>query len=421
MTKPSILTQQDQQLLTSTEFETLVVGLSGGLDSVVLLHALVQLQLTHKLSALHVHHGLSPNADDWLQHCERLCAQWQVPFTAHRVTVSSKGSIETAARDARYQCFAQALGSQDVLLLAHHGDDQAETVLFRLLRGTGGRGLAGIPTQRPLGKGTLLRPLLSQTKAQLRAYAQQHQLQWVEDESNQDTTFSRNHIRHKILPVLENYAPNVTQQLQQTAQRLETDYRILDRLADKELQKGCNPWGGLDWASLSDLPEDERLFWLQHFLRKHQLTLTYEQVKNLDKNSAASKDQQPLILAGNQRIQRFQECLYVLPADTAVENIALVSGVALQRAFDDICVTGSGELELRQRPQKALLEMPSGQHRPLKKWLNDQKIPIWWREHLPYVYRNGNLVAIGTLWQHPHVKDIEVTWQLNGTLVLPAK
>jgi len=180
------------------------VGLSGGVDSVVLLHQLKK-QLP-RVSAIHVHHGLSPNADAWTRFCRRLCKRWGVPLTVYRVSVSRKDKgLEAAAREARYQAFKET--KADVVALAHNLDDQAETVLMNLLRGAGLRGASGMAERSRLGRKTLLRPLLSVSRAAILAYARRHGLEWIEDESNADQTLTRNFIRRSVGPLLEKKFP----------------------------------------------------------------------------------------------------------------------------------------------------------------------------------------------------------------------
>ena len=181
------------------------VAFSGGLDSTVLLHLLAHLAKNHSLpalSAIHIHHGLQAAADAWPAHCQAICDALGVPLAIVHVHVDAGASLEQAARAARYGAFIEATQPGDVMLAAQHRDDQAETVLFRLLRGTGSRGLAAMPTQRPLGRGHLLRPLLDVSRAELEAYAREHRLLWIEDPSNADQQFSRNYLRQQVFPVL---------------------------------------------------------------------------------------------------------------------------------------------------------------------------------------------------------------------------
>jgi tRNA(Ile)-lysidine synthase len=181
------------------------VGLSGGVDSVVLLHALRELAARRRivLRAVHVHHGISPNADEWSRFCARLCRAWSIPLTRRRVSVgSTRGrGIEAAARDARYRVYAAIRA--DALALAHHRDDQAETVLLNLLRGAGLRGAAGMPPIGVLGSKALIRPLLNVARADVLDYARLHGLAWIEDESNVDETLARGFLRERVAPLLD--------------------------------------------------------------------------------------------------------------------------------------------------------------------------------------------------------------------------
>lgn len=220
--------------------ERLTVGLSGGCDSVVLLHLLNRLGYAGRLDAIHVHHGLSPNADAWAQFCADYCFRLGVPLAIRRVVVDpSLGlGLEAAAREARYQVFAEAAG--DCLLLAHHRGDQAETVLFNLLRGAGVTGVAGMPAERAFGKLRLLRPLLDSSRADIEAYAGQAGLAWVDDESNADTSLTRNFLRHDALVALNQRFPAAESSLAQAACHFSEAAGLLDDLA------------ALDWQQTSD-------------------------------------------------------------------------------------------------------------------------------------------------------------------------
>ena len=184
------------------------VGLSGGIDSVVLLHLLHGLapRFGYRLSATHVNHGLSPNAADWQKFCSSFCLGLGIPFKAMRVTVKRQGrGLEAAAREARRAAMLKL--KVDFVAFGHHLDDQAETVLFNLLRGTGLEGASGMPAIGRLGGKTLLRPLLEVSRAEIRAYAARHGLGWIEDESNADEALTRNFIRRSVGPLLETRFP----------------------------------------------------------------------------------------------------------------------------------------------------------------------------------------------------------------------
>lgn len=193
--------------------DQLCVGLSGGRDSVVLLHLLAGLGLNGRLSAIHVHHGLSPRADAWSDFCCDLCGHLGIPLAVERVAVprDSGLGLEAAARRARYAAFAGC--DADCLLLAHHQGDQAETLLFNLLRGAGVTGAAAMPVERLQGGLRILRPLLAVPQAAIAACAAEAGLVWVEDESNANVDFSRNFLRHDVLPLLEGRFPGAVERL----------------------------------------------------------------------------------------------------------------------------------------------------------------------------------------------------------------
>ncbi len=196
----------------------LALGLSGGVDSVVLLHLLREFATRRGflLSAVHVHHGLSPNADAWARFCRKLCREWGVPLTVRRVTVQKKGrGLEAAAREARRAALAAV--PADAIVLAHHLDDQAETVLLNLLRGAGPRGAAAMPAAGRLGDKRLVRPLLQVPRGEILAYARAQHLEWIEDESNRDTKLARNFLRLRVGPLLEERFPRWRESLARAA------------------------------------------------------------------------------------------------------------------------------------------------------------------------------------------------------------
>jgi tRNA(Ile)-lysidine synthase len=215
------------------------VAYSGGLDSTVLLHALVSVlraadfPFRFGLSAIHVNHGLSPNADLWARHCQSFAEKLDVPFVAAKVNVQARSGegIEAAARKVRREAlFAHA---SDVIAMAHHADDQAETVLHNMLRGTGLRGAGGIPGFH----GRIFRPLLSVRKETLQHYALAHGLSWIEDESNADPYFTRNYLRHEVLPTMRARFPQAVEQIARAARKFSEAQELLDELALQDLQK----------------------------------------------------------------------------------------------------------------------------------------------------------------------------------------
>ena len=220
--------------------DRLCVGLSGGCDSVVLLHLLSRLGFAGRLSAIHVHHGLSPNADHWAGFCADYCHDLGVPLNIQHVAVDRKIGLglEAAARQARYAAFAEC--TADCLLLAQHRGDQAETVLFNLLRGTGVTGAAAMPAERSFGALRLLRPLLDVSRGEIEAYAAANHLAWVDDESNTDLALTRNYLRHEALTALMQRFPAAEISLAQAAANFSEAAGLLDELAE------------LDWCLAGD-------------------------------------------------------------------------------------------------------------------------------------------------------------------------
>lgn len=216
-----------------------LLALSGGVDSVVLLHILSQLKtrLQFSLTAMHVHHGLSPNADDWLQSCERLCLTLNIPFNSEKVQVSldSGLGIEAAAREARYYALERVRKhlSINAILTAHHMQDQSETLLLQLMRGSGVKGLCAMSQWDATRK--LLRPMLAISKADLLQYAAEHQLTWVEDESNADISYDRNFMRQNVMPVMRERYPQMDIALFRSASHLAEAQTLLDTLATQDL------------------------------------------------------------------------------------------------------------------------------------------------------------------------------------------
>ncbi|BAN23536.1 tRNA lysidine(34) synthetase TilS [Caballeronia insecticola] len=255
----------------------LAVALSGGLDSTVLLDATVRCFGAARVVASHIHHGLSPNANAWAAHCERFAASLDVAYAARHVDVARAGgeSLEAAARDARYRALDELCDEHaaSALLIAHHADDQAETVLLQLLRGAGVAGLAAMAPQRADGAVPRLRPLLRLLRAQLEQYAHERDLSWIDDESNADTRYSRNALRHDVLPVLAVHFPGFRDALARTASHAAAAQRLLDQLAriDLEHVAHADEAGALKLDALLALDDDRVINLMRHWIRARGL------------------------------------------------------------------------------------------------------------------------------------------------------
>jgi len=253
------------------------VALSGGRDSVALLDALLAYARPRgrAVIALHIHHGLSPNADAWSAHCAALCETYAIPFVARRVTVpqAPRDSVEASARRARYDALAAAAhdAGAATVLLAHHRDDQAETLLLQLLRGAGPHGLAAMPASRVDAHGLRwLRPLIDVSRTAIEAYVADRGLRYVDDESNADARYARNALRHIVAPALAAFAPDYTVTLARAAQLQADAARLVDDLAAADGGRAVDE-GGLGRAALMALPAYRARNLLRWYLRGHGL------------------------------------------------------------------------------------------------------------------------------------------------------
>jgi tRNA(Ile)-lysidine synthase len=388
------------------------VAFSGGLDSTVLLHLLASLANIPPLRAVHVHHGLQTAADAWPSHCQRVCDGLNVPLRVMRVQVQPGASLERAARDARYLAFAEVTGEGEVLLTGQHRDDQAETLLFRLLRGAGVRGLAAMPAHRALAQGHLVRPLLDVTRVELEAYAQAHHLQWIEDPSNADPRFSRNYLRHRVFPVLAQRWPQVVSNLARTAEHLEHAQGLLDELAAMDLQcadqPSLFPWlplRSLAIAPLRELSDARQRNALRHWLAPLTRLPDSNHWAGWQSMRDAKGDAQPLWRLADGELHRSGERIWWLPSTWSEFSDASVSWPDPQKPLElpgngqlkFIGQTPEGPLQIRYRQGGEVIEVPGRGRRDLKRLLNECGMPGFVRGRLPLLYRGERLLAVPTL------------------------
>jgi tRNA(Ile)-lysidine synthase len=391
------------------------IAFSGGLDSTVLLHLLAHLAKTQTLPALnaiHIHHGLQAAADAWPEHCQSICAALGVPLQVVRVQVEPGASLERAARDARYGAFSDATQVNEVLLTAQHRDDQAETLLFRLLRGAGVRGLSGIPGDRALGRGHLLRPLLDVTRAELEAYAQAHQLCWIEDPSNEDRQFSRNYLRHQVLPVITERWPQAVATIARSAAHLSEAQGLLDELAHIDLAHARTgsefDWLGvpsLELAALADLSAARQRNALSHWLAAYTRLPDSDHWSGWEDLRDATGDARPVWRLADGELHRAGGRIWWLSgrwlrtppsagswADPSISFFLPDNGVLT------LCdQTPNGPLHIRYREGGEVMHLPDRGHRDLKRLLNERGVPGFVRGRLPLLFRGEQLLAVANL------------------------
>lgn len=401
-----------------------LVAFSGGIDSTALLKAAsgyaASISEAPPLVALHINHGLSPQADAWESHCRTLCNELHIECRVHRVAIVHDGrGLEAAARTARYAVFHDALSAGGCLLLGHHQDDQVETFFLRLMRGAGVHGLSGMPAERPLGDGLLLRPCLGLARQQLRAYVVASKLDWIDDGSNADTRYDRNYLRHRVLPLLAQRWPGYRAPVT----------RAMAHLADAErVGYGDGPvtrydaFGdpGIDIQRLRQPPLAQAADALRRWLRDEGRQAPPRQalLEFLRQLRSASASAAPRLQRRDWCLQRFGDAVYLLPAPfrfVAPAPRAVSHGTCISIAGVGLvsisAASGAGSaLTLAFRRGGERLRLPGEtHHRALKTLLQSSDVPPWWRERIPLLFDGQTLVAVGNLWQ-AHDARVRLVW-----------
>ncbi|MEN8205973.1 MAG: tRNA lysidine(34) synthetase TilS [Pseudomonadota bacterium] len=399
------------------------VAFSGGLDSQVLLHALCALrdQLDAGVGAVHVHHGLQADADKWELHCQQVCDELNVEYTSLCVDGRpARGeSPEAAARNARYRALAEWLPVRHYLLTAQHRDDQAETLLLQLMRGSGVSGLAAMPVLASMGAGQHLRPLLDVTRAEIHRYAMLNDLSWIEDPSNLDTAFDRNYLRHRVLPVLRDRWPAVSSSLSRSAAHCAEANGLVEQLAESDLQGiMVAQTRVLSVPGLVALPRDRQRNVLRAWLKRCSRRLPSAAVLARIVNDIlySRPDAGPCVRWDRYEVRRYRDEMYclqqapgqrntrvldwslseplALPGAGGVLTAIPVSGAGLRRGD----ASASGVRVTWRKGGERCLPAGRGHHHSLKKLFQEQGIPPWERERIPLIYIQEQLAMVPGLW-----------------------
>jgi tRNA(Ile)-lysidine synthase len=420
----------------------ILVGLSGGIDSVLLLELLKQQIDSKRIQAVHINHGLSDNADQWQQFTQDYCRQLDVDYHAEKIQLVVTGEgIEAAAREARYAVFEKLLKQNGLLFLAHHADDQVETVLYRLLRGSGSKGLAGMPESRPLGMGQLIRPLLAYSKQAIQREAVQRDLNWIEDASNLDNRFDRNYIRNKVIPVIAKRWPDYPQAIMHSAglsnqaNQLSKDMALEDLASLDELKERAG-WS-ISIEALTNLSTLRQRNFLRYWSDIQNLSAPSGKIINeiLSSVVGARQDASPEIVWQSQCWARFQNRLYLLnhsnqeapqdfPISWNMQNCLLLadgSQISAKTSKGKGLLVAADFLEIRYRQGGERCKPEGrGHSSSLKKLLLEYQLPPWLRDRVPLFYANKELVAVGDLWvcegwgARPDQSGVKIKWQVDS-------
>lgn len=421
------------------------VAYSGGLDSHVLLHALCGLRdrLDSSLSAVHIHHGLQAEADQWAQHCRQVCAALGVELTVLSVDAApSPGeSPEAAARRARYDALRTGLPAGHCLLTAHHQDDQAETLLLQLLRGAGVSGLAAMPAAACFGQGQHLRPLLRVTRAALQDYAAQASLHWIEDPSNAALDYDRNYLRHQVMPRLHARWPAAAASLSRSAGHCATADAVIAEVAAADCVQlaGSQP-DTLSVTGLCGLSPGRQAQALRYWLQQHgrQLPSTAVLTRLVADLLYCRTDASPCVCWGDHEVRRYRDDLYCLwqcavPDAAAVLDWSLATALPLPQAGGLLTATPGRGRGLRAAAVGATGVrvawrcggercQPAGRrfHHSLKKLFQAAGIPPWQRNRIPLIYLGDELAMVPGLWvcepfqAGPQERSVVIDWQAPG-------
>jgi tRNA(Ile)-lysidine synthase len=416
------------------------VAYSGGRDSTVLLSACHRLGLAAPLRALHVDHGLHDDSALWAQRCGETATSLGVEFDSRRVSVATAAGrgTEAAARQARYDALEEMLLPGEMLLTAHHQDDQLETVLLRLFRGAGVKGLRGISAHAAFGRGTLARPLLGFSRDEIRRAAVGLGLAWIEDPSNADPRFDRSFLRAAVLPLLKQRWPAVAATVSRTARQMRDAQQLLERVAAADASGTATP-ARLPRQAISLLSEARQRNLLRHFIEANGLPLPgaaqLEQV--LAALRVERRDAQPRVAWPGAEVRLFRDTLYLVsplgprsgskhrgrvapeqPWSGPEGRVELIAdGDAEAPGLPESWVRDGLELRFREGGER-FKPLRARYSRALKKLLQDAGVVPWMRGRVPLLYRGDQIVAVGDLWVCDGVRAARgaaTTWRIGWT------
>jgi tRNA(Ile)-lysidine synthase len=385
--------------------KSVTIALSGGVDSVVMLHACLalrtQTQSCFSVNAIHIHHGLSPNADNWLLFCQQLCEQFtlsfqcEISFQYSKVNVQSepRKSLEALARDARYSAIDRLAPANSVVLLGQHEDDQVETVLLQLKRGAGPKGLSGMAERfTKTSSVEYARPWINTGigKQEILAYARQYELTWVEDESNQDTSFDRNFLRNKVIPILKNKWPQINTTIIRSALLCASQNQLIETMAMEALQKIENEEAALSLSGLSTLP-DRLLSEVIRLWSVHQIgsSVSAAQLYEIQKLRTAKADQVGYVQVDSWQCRSFNQYLYWVTLSAIANEPA--PGYSVQIEVDNNIEHVDVTYGNLHRKVRLFANRPT---KTIKAWMKEREVKPWRRMAMPILCLNEQVIAV---------------------------
>lgn len=400
--------------------EHIYIGYSGGVDSHVLLHLCTSItRLKDRITAVYVHHGLQSEAESWARHCKKTAESLGVGFILLRVNaVASQGeSPEEAARNARYTALKSLINVNDALLVAQHRDDQLETVLLQLFRGSGLRGLSAMPEMMAFGRGMMLRPLLNVSKLAIDDYAQAHALSWVDDPSNLSHDYDRNFLRNAVLPLLKQRWPACDKTVARSARHCADAQVMISDHAEELFHQVLNSADNtLSISKLKSYKLSQQSLvirqWFQALNLKMPALAFVERLQS--EVLIAREDSDPVLSGQGYCVRRYRDKLYCLrqvPTEMVLERIWPAGQTSIRVSDHQTlsCVPSSAgissdrwqnaviSVKARRGGEKIRLPGREGHH-ALKNLFQEAGVPPWGRESLPLVYLDDKLAAVGELW-----------------------
>ncbi|HEC73298.1 MAG TPA: tRNA lysidine(34) synthetase TilS [Methylophaga aminisulfidivorans] len=406
--------QLTADLFKLTAGRPICLAYSGGIDSHVLLHVLATVPSASAVRAIHINHGIHPDASNWANHCQYIAESLGIDFSIIEVTLEqvSEIGVEAAARRARYRALNQALSANEVLVTAQHQNDQAETFLLQLLRGAGPKGLSAMPEVGELEGMRVIRPLLTVTQQSIIAYAQHHKLRWIDDPSNQNTHFNRNYIRHRVWPILDERWPMATQLISRSASHCNEAVSLMADLAAID-EKTCSINNQrLSINALKKLSEERQRNLLRFCIEKQKLTLPSTLVlqRIIDEVIGAAEDAEPFVTWQGAEVRRYRDELYIQApnpnlremhsqtiTDTQTKRLnassQLIWTSTYGKGLSDAVISAGLSLRFREGGERIRIDGHS-HHKSLKHLFQEWAVPPWQRDHIPLLFAGDELVAV---------------------------